>query len=58
MMHSHRFGIWAAAFLYWGFLGSRRQCLDCAHLERACLGGYRDDRKERLAAYLTARLAR
>ena len=43
--------------MYWTLLGNTRICLDCGLTERACLGGY-GDRRDRIAAYLTARLAR
>ena len=55
---THRWSIWFAAFRYFGFVGSRRRCLDCGAVERATLGGFADDRRNRAAAYLRQRLAR
>jgi hypothetical protein len=57
MICEHRFNLWAASFLYWGMLGSRRQCSHCGRIEQAILGGY-SDRRERIAEYLTRRLRR
>ena len=55
---THRWDIWSAAFFYFRMLGSVRRCGDCGSVERACLGGYRDERCNRVAEYLTRRLAR
>lgn len=56
--HAHQWSVWAAAFLYFGFLGSVRTCGICRAPDLAVLGGYPDERRNRGAAYLTARLAR
>lgn len=55
---THRWDAWSAAFLYRGFIGSTRRCMDCSALERAVFGGFPDERRNRIARYLTARLAR
>lgn len=54
---THQWSGYAASFMYGGLIGSVRQCAYCGHLERIILGAY-GDRRDRIAKYLTRRLAR